>query len=106
MDHHDLTPLQVEVLEALDMPNTRLRWHANDHPNGGLAGRGLVMGLGGEYRGRHFTGGPIASYTTRQFVKLGLVSPIDARNARPFREGAPPYRDYALTNAGREAIDQ
>lgn len=101
-----INPLQREVLAAMALPATRLRWHATTHPNPELAGRGMVMGTGGGFRGDHFTGGPIASYTTRRLVKLRLVRPLDKFNARPFRDGGPPYRDYALTPEGLIAATQ
>lgn len=106
MKSPELNPLQRGILDALRMPNTRLRWHAVKHPDRELAGRGLVMGAGGDYRGCHFTGGPIASYTVRKLVQGGMVRPVDKANARPFREGAPPYRDYHLTEDGARAAAQ
>jgi hypothetical protein len=100
----NITPLQREILAALLLPNSRLRWAAVAHPDENLAGRGLVMGQGGGYKGDHFKGGPIASYTVRQLVKSGYVRPVDSENARPFSDGGPPYRDYHLTHEGRACV--
>lgn len=98
-----VSPLQREILLALAQPDTRLRWHAVKHRDRAIAGRGLVMGLGGSFRGDSFTGGPIASYTVRKLVEQGHVQPVDQANARPFLAGDPPYRDYSITRAGRFA---
>lgn len=101
---NDLTPLHIELLVALRQSNTRLRWHAQTHPDRTLTGRGLVMGTGGQHRGEHFKGGPIASYTVRKLVQQGMVRPVDKANGRPFSSGGPPYRDYAITKEGTAAI--
>lgn len=100
----ELTPLQLEILRALDLPASRLRWHAMTHPDPNLRGRGLVMGSGGAYAGHHFKGGPIASYTVRKLVQASTVRPVDKANGRRFTEGGPPYRDFHLTKEGRHAL--
>lgn len=94
-----LTALDMEVLRALGAPNTRLRWHANRHPDRRLAGRGQVMGEGRNVHGEHFTGGPLASYSVRRLVEGRHLQPIDVFNAKPFSMGGPPYRDYCLSEA-------
>ena len=95
----ELNPLQLAIIGALMLPNTRLRWHAVKHPNRDLAGRGMVMGSGS-----FLVGGSIAGYTVRKLVHMNLLRPVDRANARPFREGNPPYRDYNLTEEGRAVL--
>lgn len=89
-----LTPIDLEILAAMAQPDTLLRWHANKHPDHGLAGRGLIVGPGAKLCGRWYHGVPLSSYTVRRLIEGRHITPIDAANARPFSAGDPPYRDF------------
>jgi len=93
----ELSPLLQEVAAALSVPGTRLRWHAQDSPRRGVAGRGAIIGPGSSRHGQHYTGGLLAGHHVRKLIRARMLTPADARNARPFSAGAPAYRDYILT---------
>ena len=92
-----LTPMQADVLRALSVRNTRLRWYSQQS-EGGRKGRGKILGITTPLT-------LIPGYTVRRLIGMAAIDPVDAENRKPFKDGGD-YRDYHITTTGRNLVRQ